>query len=128
MVMCTYNRVNGVYACENKFLLLDVLRRDWRCKGSVMSDWGAVHSTEALLNGLDKKWRGNIDQAVLQRLIGWRKPYLEAGEATMVTVTANPRFIGEFYRKLQKWIILKDDMGWNLATMLKTQFRSHTSQ
>ena len=60
-VMCSYNRVNGVYACENKFLLLDVLRRDWGYKGFVMSDWGAVHSTEALVNGLDKKSGGNID-------------------------------------------------------------------
>jgi len=60
-VMCSYNRVNGIYACENKFLLLDVLRRDWGYKGFVMSDWGAVHSTEALVNGLDQKSGGNID-------------------------------------------------------------------
>jgi len=60
-VMCSYNRVNGVYACEDRFLLLDVLRRDWGYKGFVMSDWGAVHSTEALVNGLDKKSGGNID-------------------------------------------------------------------
>ena len=60
-IMCSYNRVNGIYACENKFLLLDVLRRDWGYKGFVMSDWGAVHSTEALVNGLDKKSGGNID-------------------------------------------------------------------
>ena len=60
-VMCSYNRVNGVYACEDKFLLLDVLRRDWGYQGFVMSDWGAVHSTEALVKGLDKKSGGNID-------------------------------------------------------------------
>ena len=60
-VMCSYNRVNGIYACEDKFLLTDVLRRDWGYKGFVMSDWGAVHSTEALVNGLDKKSGGNID-------------------------------------------------------------------
>jgi len=60
-IMCSYNRVNGIYACENKFLLLDVLKRDWRFKGFVMSDWGAVHSTESLVNGLDKKSGGNID-------------------------------------------------------------------
>jgi len=60
-VMCSYNRVNGVYACEDKFLLLDVLRRDWGFQGFVMSDWGAVHSAEALVNGLDKKSGGNID-------------------------------------------------------------------
>jgi beta-glucosidase len=54
-VMCAYNKVNGVYACENPFLLNDVLRRDWGFEGFVMSDWGAVHSTESLVAGLDQE-------------------------------------------------------------------------
>ncbi|HEX8623104.1 MAG TPA: glycoside hydrolase family 3 C-terminal domain-containing protein [Allosphingosinicella sp.] len=54
-VMCAYNRVNGAYACENRWLLTDVLRRDWGWKGYVMSDWGATHSTaEAANAGLDQ--------------------------------------------------------------------------
>jgi beta-glucosidase len=53
-VMCGYNRVNGVYACESSFLLNDVLRRDWGYKGFVMSDWGAVHST-SIRQGLDQE-------------------------------------------------------------------------
>ena len=54
-VMCSYNRVNGTHACENPFLLTDVLRRDWGWKGYVMSDWGATHSTAAAANaGLDQ--------------------------------------------------------------------------
>jgi beta-glucosidase len=50
-VMCSYNRVNGVQACESPFLLTDVLRRDWGWPGYVMSDWGAAHSTAASANG-----------------------------------------------------------------------------
>ncbi|ANI80048.1 MULTISPECIES: glycoside hydrolase family 3 C-terminal domain-containing protein [Sphingobium] len=60
-VMCAYNRVGGTYACENAFLLNDVLRRDWGFKGFVMSDWGAVHSTEAILAGLDQQSGEQLD-------------------------------------------------------------------
>src|ERR1700684_1375615 len=45
-VMCSYNRVNGDYACENRHLLTDVLKKDWNFKGFVVSDWGGTHSTE----------------------------------------------------------------------------------
>jgi beta-glucosidase len=55
-VMCSYNRVNGVYACENRYLLTEVLKQDWGFKGWVMSDWGAVHSTIPAANaGLDQQ-------------------------------------------------------------------------
>src|SRR4051812_39647215 len=54
-VMCAYNRVNGAHACENYWLLTQVLRKDWGWKGFVMSDWGATHSTEQAANtGLDQ--------------------------------------------------------------------------
>ncbi|MEO6829880.1 MAG: glycoside hydrolase family 3 C-terminal domain-containing protein [Acidobacteriaceae bacterium] len=58
--MCSYNRVNKVYACENKYLLTDVLKHDWGFKGWVMSDWGATHSTvAAALAGLDQEFAAN---------------------------------------------------------------------
>ena len=54
-VMCSYNRVSGEHACENPFLLNQVLRRDWNLPGYVMSDWGATHSTAHAANaGLDQ--------------------------------------------------------------------------
>ncbi len=53
-VMCAYNKINTAYACENAFLLNDVLRRDWGYKGWVMSDWGAVHSV-SIQQGLDQE-------------------------------------------------------------------------
>lgn len=53
-VMCSYNLVNHDYACENSWLLNDVLKKDFGFKGFVLSDWGATHSTaKAALAGLD---------------------------------------------------------------------------
>ena len=64
-VMCAYNRVNGDYACENDFLLNQVLKRDWAYPGWVMSDWGAVHSTEkAANNGLDQESGQELDRQI----------------------------------------------------------------
>ena len=53
-VMCSYNSVNGDYACQNTYTLTDVLKRDWQFKGFVLSDWGGTHSTiKASHAGLD---------------------------------------------------------------------------
>jgi beta-glucosidase len=55
-VMCSYNRINGDYACENTYTLHDVLKKDWGYKGFVISDWGGTHSTEkASAAGLDQE-------------------------------------------------------------------------
>jgi beta-glucosidase len=55
-VMCSYNAVNGDFACENKYLLTDVLKKDWNFKGFVVSDWGGTHSTvKASAAGLDNE-------------------------------------------------------------------------
>jgi beta-glucosidase len=55
-VMCAYNRVNGTYACENPYLLRDVLDKAWDYKGWVMTDWGAAHSAApSALAGLDQE-------------------------------------------------------------------------
>ena len=53
-VMCSYNRVNGDYACENDYLLRDVLKKDFNFQGFVVSDWGGAHSAaKASHAGLD---------------------------------------------------------------------------
>jgi beta-glucosidase len=59
-VMCAYPRVNGAFACENGFLLQQVLRDDWGFKGFVLADYGAAKTTApSLNNGLDfDPWPG----------------------------------------------------------------------
>lgn len=46
-LMCSYNRLNGVYASESPYLLNDVLKKQWGFKGFVVSDWGAVNERAA---------------------------------------------------------------------------------
>ncbi len=60
-VMCSYNRVNGDFACENDYLLHQVLKKDWNFPGFVLSDWGGTHSTEkASAAGLDNEQPGRF--------------------------------------------------------------------
>jgi len=58
-VMCSYNQLNGLYACENPYLLTDVLKNKWNFNGWIMSDWGATHSTvNSALAGFDQEMPG----------------------------------------------------------------------
>lgn len=58
-VMCSYNRINGELASQNRWLLTDVLRDEWGFEGVVMSDWGAVHDRgAAIAAGLDLEMPG----------------------------------------------------------------------
>ena len=53
-VMCSYNKINGVWASENQLLLTDILKNEWGFEGFVVSDWGAVQNTiRAFKAGLD---------------------------------------------------------------------------
>lgn len=58
-IMCSYNRIDGEYASQNKRLLTDILRKEWGFDGFVMSDWGAVvNRVKALAAGLDLEMPG----------------------------------------------------------------------
>jgi beta-glucosidase len=59
-VMCSYNKVNGDWACENDWLLNHVLKGAWHFPGFVVSDWDGTHSTEkAAMAGLDMQMPGD---------------------------------------------------------------------
>jgi beta-glucosidase len=69
-VMCAYNKLNGTYASEHRWLLTDLLRGEWGFDGLVVSDWGAVHDrVAALAAGLDLEMPpviGHSDVAVVE--------------------------------------------------------------
>ena len=88
-IMCAYNKVNGIWCSENKYLLNDILRNEWKFNGVVISDWGAVQNicravnagldlqmppnsniTKELLNGIEngKVTEEAVDNAVLRML------------------------------------------------------------
>lgn len=62
-IMCSYNHVDGPYACGNAHTLTDILRRQLGFKGFVTSDWGATHSALFLNAGLDVEMIDGPDSA-----------------------------------------------------------------
>lgn len=85
-VMCSYNKINGIYAAQNKEMLTDILRNEWGFEGFVVSDWGAVNDRPADLEaGLDLEMpsskgvgdrqivkavqEGHLDEAVLDKAV-----------------------------------------------------------
>ena len=89
-IMCSYNKVNGVYAAHNKHLLTEILRNDWGFDGAVISDWGAcIDAPKCLKAGMDLAMpdsNGYFDMQLKQAL--------ESGELTEQELdTANNRII-----------------------------------
>ena len=82
-VMCSYNRVNSDFACENKYLLTDVVKKDWKFKGFILSDWQGTHSTaKASAAGLDHEEPGEIfyGQAMKKAVESGNVPMAEVDE------------------------------------------------
>lgn len=71
-VMASYNKINGVYASENRWLLTEVLRNEWGFEGAVVSDWGAVNDRVAgLVAGMDLEMPGSAgitDRQIVERV------------------------------------------------------------
>jgi beta-glucosidase len=49
--MCSYNKINGDWACENSYLLSDFLKKSVGFKGFVLSDWGGTHIQPRIIKG-----------------------------------------------------------------------------
>ncbi len=67
-IMCSYNRINGSFACGNDSTLTKILRDEIGFKGFVTSDWGAVHAVNFINAGLDMEMPGPV------KMGGWSMP------------------------------------------------------
>src|SRR5829696_1596876 len=134
-VMCAYNKVNGVYASENRWLLTELLRDEWGFEGLVVSDWGAVHDrVAALAAGLDLEMppnlgvsdaeivaavrSGELDEAVLDRAVARVLRLVDRTQSDAVDLgEAQPGFDAEGHHALARAaaaecaVLLKNDGG-----------------
>ncbi len=79
-IMCSYNKVNGLSASENAWLLTTVLREEWGFDGLVVSDWGAVYDrVPALAAGLDLEMPPNLPRSPAQIVAAVRSGALDEG-------------------------------------------------
>jgi len=93
-VMCAYNKVNGAFNCENTPLLDNVLKKEWKYNGFVMSDWGATHSTvPSALATLDLEMpTGRYFNDALKQAV-------ESGEVPMAVI--NDKLVRRFAKMMQ---------------------------
>lgn len=85
-VMCSYNRINGIYASDNQYLIKDILKDEWGHQGLVVTDWGAMNKRVDSLkagvelempgtrNGNDEKivaavHAGELDETILDQAV-----------------------------------------------------------
>ncbi len=77
-IMCAYNRLNGTYCAENKWLLTDVLRDEWGYKGMIVTDWGAENDrVSGLLAGQELEMptsNGEGDRQIVEAVKDGRIP------------------------------------------------------
>ncbi len=92
-IMCSYNHVNGPYACGNPATLTTILRDQFGFRGFVTSDWGATHSAQFLNAGLDVEMIDGPDST------GYQEPaYLGAAAAASQTpVASGAEPMGDIY-------------------------------
>ncbi len=88
-VMSSYNKLNGTYTAENKWLLTDVLRDDWGFDGIVMSDWFGSRTTAPTVNaGLDIEMPGPTRDRGAKLVAA-----VEAGEVSAETIRERARAV-----------------------------------
>lgn len=106
-VMCAYNKINGEYCCQNKWLLTDMLRTEWGFDGLVMTDWGATHDRlKMLAAGCDLEMPG--DAAICRKWI------LDGVKSGALPAAELDKAAGNVLRLMERTAIEKvDSIDWD---------------
>lgn len=109
--MCSYNKVNGEYASQNRWLLTDLLRKEWGFDGYVMSDWGAVSNRPLGVHaGLDLEMPssdGINDREVVKAVKEGRLSESDVDECVLRILSVHQRYL-EHRRPETPWDMEKD--------------------
>lgn len=96
-VMCSYNKVNGTYASENKKLLTDILRDEWGFEGFTITDWGACNDhVSGVMAGLDLEMPSTSDiseKLLVQAVLEGRIPESKVDQAAERIISIVARYI-----------------------------------
>ena len=96
-VMTSYNKLNGIHADSNSFLLQQILRDEWRWNGLIMSDWGGTNSTADSLNaGLDLEMPGPTRWRTVEAII----EAVRNGQVTEATIHERARNVLNLIEKV----------------------------
>ncbi|MEV0400389.1 glycoside hydrolase family 3 C-terminal domain-containing protein [Actinoallomurus sp. NPDC050550] len=104
-VMCSYNKVNGSYACENEQLLNSILKEQWGFRGWVMSDWGATHSAEAITKGLDQEMPGDAYGPIFTAY--FKEPLRTALQDGKIPTSALDEAVARILGQMERFGLLK---------------------
>lgn len=95
-IMCAYNKLNGIWCSENKYILTDILRDEWGYDGIVISDWGAVHDAcKALRAGLD------LDMPCNKNILTDLKNGLKSGRISKDEINASAERMLAFINRIK---------------------------
>jgi beta-glucosidase len=106
-MMCSYNKINGVYSSENRRLLTEVLRNDWKYDGIVMADWGAVNNRpQGVWAGLDLEMPGSygVNDAEIVKAVKGEEVYMESSDTEFAN-TLTEREVDVCVERMLNWIL-----------------------
>ncbi|KAF2714693.1 glycoside hydrolase family 3 protein [Pleomassaria siparia CBS 279.74] len=115
-VMCSYNKINGTYACENNGIMSKLLKDELGFKGYIMSDWNAQHTTSGSANGgMDMTMPGRINSLTDLAL----QSAVQGGQV------AQARLDDMVTRILAAWYLVGQDKGYPTSTFNSWNIGTH---